>query len=300
MPIIEDIDRRSDYVPKLFVDGYEELKPLIFINLISIVNQLETLDGKFISSAKNLRLASTLEDAIRGSVLTPEYEELLTDFIREFNTQAKLNDTYLKTLSKNYTRSELSQTILNISKRNTIDDLLNVVNPNFVTPVKEFLEQSVTSGSTYTETLGKLENFIEKGPLKRHLTLTSSDSFTITSNSYIKSGGEELGLEWYYYTPGQVADSRPFCIQRQNRYFHRKEIELWGSGTGTPGYTAGDWKGKLPGTDSQTIFSYRGGYNCMHTILPLSVFGVPKKDIRRAVDLGYYTPTTKVEKENLK
>ena len=31
-----------------------------------------------------------------------------------------------------------------------------------------------------------------------------------------------------------------------------------------------DWQGKNPNTTAQSIFTYLGGYNCMHVLLPIS------------------------------
>ena len=42
-------------------------------------------------------------------------------------------------------------------------------------------------------------------------------------------------------------------------------------------------------TNSATIFSYLGGYNCQHILQPIATDYVPKEDIERARSLGYYT-----------
>jgi hypothetical protein len=47
----------------------------------------------------------------------------------------------------------------------------------------------------------------------------------------------------------------------------------------------------MPDTNSETIKINLGGYNCQHSILPVSVFSVPKEDYLRAVDKGYHRPT---------
>ena len=50
-------------------------------------------------------------------------------------------------------------------------------------------------------------------------------------------------------------------------------------------------------TDPQTIFAYVGGYNCQHSLLPVSVFSVPKIAIQDAIEKGYYKPDAATRKE---
>lgn len=66
--------------------------------------------------------------------------------------------------------------------------------------------------------------------------------------------------------------TRPFCKARAGKFFHRSEVEAWASM---------DWAGKMAGTDARTIFVTRGGYNCQHSLLPVSKFAVPAADRAR-------------------
>jgi hypothetical protein len=49
-------------------------------------------------------------------------------------------------------------------------------------------------------------------------------------------------------------------------------------------------------TDSTTIFAYRGGYNCQHSILPVSEAAVPKEVLKEAIAKGFYSPSLKTRK----
>ena len=62
------------------------------------------------------------------------------------------------------------------------------------------------------------------------------------------------------------------------RYFHKKEVEDTASR---------DWAGKIPGTNSSSIFINRGGYNCGHQWLAVDTISVPKSVIQRAESKGY-------------
>ena len=52
-----------------------------------------------------------------------------------------------------------------------------------------------------------------------------------------------------------------------------------------------NWQGKMYGTNESTIFVTAGGYNCQHSIMPVSVFAVPKADIERNIKNGNFEPS---------
>jgi hypothetical protein len=49
-------------------------------------------------------------------------------------------------------------------------------------------------------------------------------------------------------------------------------------------------------TDSSTIFAYAGGYNCQHSILPVSEAAVPTDTLKEAIAKGFYKPNAKTRK----
>jgi hypothetical protein len=51
------------------------------------------------------------------------------------------------------------------------------------------------------------------------------------------------------------------------------------------------WAGENQSTNEQTIYNFAGGYNCQHSILPVTIDQVPVEVIREAVDKWGYEPT---------
>lgn len=78
--------------------------------------------------------------------------------------------------------------------------------------------------------------------------------------------GQALKLNFAFYQGGEIATTRPFCSERNNKVFSREEIAKFG----TPqdkygGYTnksAGEFQGK---TKVYNPFLDLGGYNCRHS-----------------------------------
>lgn len=83
---------------------------------------------------------------------------------------------------------------------------------------------------------------------------------SVVGRERIKDVAQDLGLENFTYIGGVIGTSRDFCIQRDGGTYTREEVESWADE---------DWEGKIDGTDSETIFSYCGGYNCRHELIPV-------------------------------
>jgi hypothetical protein len=91
--------------------------------------------------------------------------------------------------------------------------------------------------------------------------------------------------------------TRCLCLNLNGQYLHKGEIEQIGLGNlavieGLASCRSGAlWQGAMSNTNDKTIFTVAGGYNCQHSILPVSTFGVPKEVGLRAYQSGYFKPT---------
>jgi len=139
------------------------------------------------------------------------------------------------------------------------------------------------------------------GKIMRYSKQIEHDSFAVADRSYASAAAEQVGATWFKWSGSVIKTTRPFCEERHNQFFCKKEIELWGEGKKTEGYKwpqSGAWAGEFPGTNARTIFSLAGGINCRHSVMAVSIFAVPIASIKRAMELGYYEPT-KFEMEEL-
>lgn len=148
---------------------------------------------------------------------------------------------------------------------------------------KEALRNSI--GQTSSEILKQLWKALpEDFDRESHDNELRSIASTIMSfESYIIASerGKLLSAEWFKYVGRPIDDTRPFCRERAGQFFHRKEIESWGSLT---------WEGQIEGTNSSNIFSFAGGWGCRHIISPVSEFIIPKDVLLRNIENGNYTP----------
>lgn len=150
-------------------------------------------------------------------------------------------------------------------------------------PIIDILNQNINTSASYTDLVEQIRTFIlgdEKiGPtLARYSKQITNDALFNYSRAYQEAISVGAGLEFVKYSGGTQDDSRDFCVERANKYFHKREVEKWANQT---------WQGKRKGTTSSTIFIYAGGYFCKHQIIYVSEVTVPKSVIQRAKKEGY-------------
>lgn len=173
------------------------------------------------------------------------------------------------------------------------------VDVNVLDVILDKFRNTITTGGTIGNLTDELAQAIlgsdkTSGILERYTKQVNSDSLTQFVASYNEVLTVDSGLEFYYYVGNVQTDTRCFCEQRANKYFHRKEIENWGRGKvmdGVDGENCGyPWQGMIKGTNESNIFINRGGYFCNHQIVSTLTKRVPADVIARAESKGYYTP----------
>jgi hypothetical protein len=292
---ISDKNDRLEEVPGKFVDSVSNLESKIMKEVESLVSQLEMKDGVIEMTDKNLALIESINQRIINVTFDEEYEKNLTKFIGEFKTQAGLNNEYFQVINEDFQLKPLYKTVLENTQKNAIA-LLNedAFTATLSTPIKQILESSITNKQSFTDTIESLRYIIQgdetaDGRLISHVKRVAYDSFAVSDRSYTNAVSTDLSLEFYRFTGGKIEDTRCFCRERAGKYFHQKEVEGWGEGKGLGDCKQdGLWQGANANTDKSTIFLYLGGYNCKHSILPVSTKSVPREVINRAKQEGYY------------
>ena len=245
--------------------------PLIFSQLskevIDIVSDLSLDPDK---RANNLReiiaMKRRIGDAIVGNAL---YQESVQSLIEGYKELANLSDDFIGEILDNYSRKQdLYQSILKANVDITRSNLLGAgIRENFSNAIREVLKANIAGVGDGNQLRKTVAQFIEgteteKPFLQRYITQVTNDSIMGFNAEYLQTISEDLDIKYYRYSGTIIGDSRPFCVARAGRLFKKEEIEKWPE--------LGQWQGRMPGTNKQTIFSYRGGYNCRHLIWPAS------------------------------
>lgn len=292
--LVKERLNRIQSVPAQLVTHVDRANEKIFNDILQELNQLETANGKVILSHKNLQISEQITNNLKKVVFDSEYLKAIQSFANQFDKQAQLTDNYSEKVFPQFKAEDIYKTVLNQSKSQAID-LLNqdAVYQNFIAPIKNIINSSITANGTFTDVIKTLKDYTlgtnESDPtLTRYVKQVSYDSFAFADRSYSKIVSETLGVVWYKYSGGELPDSRPFCIEYHNKFFHKNEIENFGAGIDLDGkdLTQEMLKGRFPDTNSSTIFTFAGGYNCKHVYLPVSEISVPKSVIDRNIANG--------------
>jgi len=247
----------------------ESALPQVFKELsddvIDLVSEL-SLDPE--DRAKNLRdiidLKRKIGDALVGNAL---YQSKVKEVLEGYKQLANLSDDFMSLILDDYNRKQdLYEAVLKANVNLTKDALLGAgVRDNFSNAIRELLKANIAGVGDKKELRKVLTQFIqgseaEKPFLQKYITQVTNDSVMIFNQEYLNTISEDLDIEYYIYSGTIIKDSRPFCVVRTGRLFTKEQVKAWGK--------LGPWQGKIPGTNEKTIFVYRGGYNCRHTIWP--------------------------------
>lgn len=299
--IIEQKSRKLNAIPNKFLNSVEKAQKVLYNEMTVLMNSLETVNGNLVVSSKNFNIAKKISEDLKAVLLESPYTEAVKDFSSEFNTLKTINDKYFNATFPEYTAPEVGAVLIDNAKKQTVTALLsNSVDNSFIAPIEGVLNNAISSGASFMETLQNIRTAIEggentkgdvvDGKLLKYAKQIAHDNFAIADRSYTNTVADELESEWFLYDGTEVADSRCFCMERKGRYFYYKEIEAWGRGEKV-GECGKDWQGKNANTNESTIFILAGGYNCLDSIMPVSVSIVPKSDIERAISLGFFEPS---------
>ena len=247
----------------------------------ALPNVFEKLSQQVIDLASELSLdpkdrASTIKQLIKLKndiadtiINNSAYQYQVGEVIAGFNLLAGLsNDFITESIGSFKPKTELYKAILEANIATTKDALLGGgIRNNFSTAIQEVLKDNISGIGTRSELNKTLRKFIEgteeEAPfLNRYIKQTTNDAIMTFNSEYIQTISDDLGVEYYLYSGTIIADTRDFCQARSGRYFTKDEVKDWAG--------LKNWDGRMKGTNSSTIFIYRGGYNCRHQLWPVA------------------------------
>lgn len=263
-----------DSLPERFITRAQAAERAAIRELIALLGELEVKDGKIVNSASNLSKVDRIFAVSRKAFDEP-YQKAIGGFLQDVDKIHALNVKYFSSqgIDKEYAF------IITHGKENALKVLaeggLSAVNQ-----LRTILDIAVTSGTTVPELSRQLRTF---GAVSRHAKTYAVDLMTTIDRTYTTHIANQFGFEWFWYLGGIVKDSRCFCVERHEKFFHKREVEEWGNrpdlwnGSNSLTILGGMCKGggRNPLTNSQTIFNLAGGYNCRHVIVPVSQSVVP-------------------------
>ena len=252
--------------------------------------------GNIAQTEDNIRRIGLITDELNKVLAGGEYKDAVQSFLGSIDEGVQLTDDIAKKIDKNFQPDNVQKQLLAISKQNAINAFFGSgLRENVTQPFLEQLTANVAARAPLREAVKALQGVIEgtdttDGRLLANVRTTANTAQAIADRSYSAAVNDELGIEYFQYLGGEIPTTRPFCQHREGEIFHRKEIEAWGDGKNSGGINdirGGTWDGRIDGTDSRSIFTFVGGWNCRHYLVPVIKQKVPATVQARAKAEGY-------------
>jgi len=281
------------------IDEFEEALPFIekdIANKVEIlIGKLDTKGGKIRPTVKNLRLLKDLRKEIQKILNTGKYNLAFENLEKNLGVITEANQNYFSNMVSDFTAPEVLKEVRAVTLLELSESLKGSgINTNVVDGMLDIIKNDIYGSASFYDLNKSLRDFIISSPetdgrLARWSKQVVTDTMHQYSATYQQIVTDDLGLEWYEYVGGLVADSRCICEKLvKKRFIHQSEIPQILKGnvdgqhceiykkTGLP-------QGMILGTDVSNFQILRGGYSCRHLMPSISKERV-SKDIRMKLE----------------
>jgi hypothetical protein len=270
--IINELDDATNSDVDGFIAAMEAISQGFYEKVLNSATQLKLRIGKNKAKssdmAENLKKLVKINAQLKGLLMETGYNKEVSTYIGHFKESQKAINTYYSTIISSYEpSSDLFAQIRKANVDTTVESLIGAgIDSNYIEPIKKILRDVVVGNGDYARLSKSLKSFIVGDDnisprLKSYAGQVADDSIRQFQANYLKAVSDDLGLEHYLYRGTAISDTREFCQERHGHFYTKEEVESW------PNHP---WKGMVKGTNSVTIYTYRGGYRCRHSILPVS------------------------------
>jgi hypothetical protein len=274
---------------KTQADAWRKIRPILAEMDVDAAGNIEQTEN-------NVRRIGLINEELKKVLAGSEYKEAVKSFLDSIDKGVQLTDEIARTFEESFEPNQVQKQLLQISKQNAINAFYGSgLDARFTQPFLEQLTANVAARAPLREAVNALEGLVvgteaNDGRILANIKTTATTAQAVADRSYSAAVNEELDIQWYEYLGGEIDTTRPFCRNREDGIYHKKEIEAWGDGKNSAGINDirdGTWAGRIDGTDSKSIFTFVGGWNCRHYLVPVPDNKVPDTVKARARAEGY-------------
>lgn len=284
-------------VPETIITAAEKAQRDAWRKLSPLLAEMDVdATGNIRQTEDNIRRIGLITEELNNVLAGGEYKDAVQSFLSSIDEGVQLTDDIARKINSTFEPDNVQKQLLAISKQNAINAFFGSgLRDNVTVPFLEQLTANVAARAPLNQAVKALQGVIEgtettDGRLLANVRTTANTAQAIADRSYSAAVNEELGIEYFQYLGGEIPTTRAFCEHREGAIFHRKEIEAWGDGENSAGINDirnGTWDGRIDGTDSRSIFTFVGGWNCRHFLVPVIKQKVPASVQARAKSEGY-------------
>ena len=248
----------------------------------TILADLDIRDGNLVASEANIAKLSQVMADIESDFVDPQWRDAVREYVKTFdvldaNTTAWVGQ--IGSIDKGLMKALRTQ-----YKQISAEYLLNAqsFSQTLLNPIAQEVGAYIATGSRYSDLVKAVSQIVtggdtSDGAILGNARTTVNDLVSVYERTATNIASEQVGAVFFLYQGRPIKSTRPFCRERANKYYHKEEIASWASE---------DWQGKTEGTNSTTIFSYLGGYNCRHVLVPVRQSEVAADDLARMRQKG--------------
>jgi hypothetical protein len=258
-------DKLATAAIKTQAEAWKKIRPILDEMDVDAAGNIEQTEN-------NVRRIGLINEELKKVLAGSEYKEAVKSFLDSIDKGVQLTDEiainafYGSGLDARFTQPFLEQLTANVAARAPLREAVNAL-------------EGLVVGTEAND-----------GRILANIKTTATTAQAVADRSYSAAVNEELDIQWYEYLGGEIDTTRPFCRNREDGIYHKKEIEAWGDGKNSAGINDirdGTWAGRIEGTDSRSIFTFVGGWNCRHYLVPVPDNKVPDTVKARARAEGY-------------
>jgi len=273
-----------------FDKSIPKLQSKLFKDLIVEIKRLDLKGENVAVTVKNLSILTSIKNKLNRLILNPEYTQEIKDFAKSFNTVYNLQTEYWQSIEKTFKPKPLLKAIRNQAITDTVKSLTSQgISANVSDAIVNILRTNITSGGSYANLAEQLRQSLTNTPqsagiLDRYVKTITNDSINQFNRQYTQIVSNDLGYTWFRYMNTDIETTRCFCdAMTDKNYFHISEVPglLEGKGLKCNGDPVPIYKktglpyGMIDGTNAENFFIRAGGWNCRHSIQPVSERQVP-------------------------
>lgn len=240
--------------------------------------------GNIRLTESNIRIAAEIVNKLKTGLATTDFSNAMRLFLNKFDQSLQINADIARSLSPTYAISGAQRSLINQAKLTAIDLLVNEgyksrIDQTFRIP----LNAAIQSGANLRETIKSLREVVQgskdtDGRILANVKTYAGTTFATAERALTNTIFKDLNWKWFRYVGGEIDTTRDFCDERNGNYYHRNSIAEWGDE---------EWNGQIQGTNSENIFVFLGGWNCRHSLIPVTIRRVPQSVVDDARSKGW-------------
>src|SRR5574343_578921 len=227
--------------------------------ILSKLNEL-SLKGELKFSIENLENIDKVDKIIEDVLKEEGYYKNLDSYKKEF--QSVLSEVVGQYKRFGATMTNDLKAFNDIAFKTFYNNLaINVTESNIKQPIKEALLQYIASDGTYKGFKETVKEIFAKKKIEEDTDKIAREYVFQYKRTQGQIIANKLGVEYFKYVGGEIDTTRCFCEKRNGNIYTISEIKTWADE---------DWGGKIKGTNANNIFSVCGGWNCRHSLYPVT------------------------------